>query len=132
MDCLENWYTDGLLCIGDAAHAMSPVGGVGINLAIQDAVATANILYDSLKGKQSVDSALLKRVQKRREFPARVTQRLQRTIQNGIFIRGQSNNQQKAPLIMRMLNKWAVLRQIPARLIGIGVRPEHIKTPSCK
>lgn len=132
MDCLENWYTDGLLCIGDAAHAMSPVGGVGINLAIQDAVATANILYESLKGKQSVDSALLKRVQKRREFPARVTQRLQRTIQNGIFIRGQSNNQQKAPLIMRMLNKWAVLRQIPARLIGIGVRPEHIKTPSCK
>ena len=132
MDCLEKWYTDGLLCIGDAAHAMSPVGGVGINLAIQDAVATANILYESLKEKKSVDIVLLKRVQKRREFPARVTQRLQRTIQNGILIRGQGNNQQKAPLLMRMVNKWAVLRQIPARLIGIGIRPEHIKTPACK
>ena len=132
MDCLEKWYTPGLLCIGDAAHAMSPVGGVGINLAIQDAVATANILYESLKEKKSADTVLLKRVQKRREFPARVTQRLQRTIQNGIFIRGQSNNQQKAPFLMRMLNKWAVLRQIPARLIGIGIRPEHIKTPACK
>ena len=132
MDCLEKWYTPGLLCIGDAAHAMSPVGGVGINLAIQDAVATANILYESLKEKKSVDIVLLKRVQKRREFPARVTQRLQRTIQNGIFIRGQSNNQQKAPFLMRMLNKWAVLRQIPAKLIGIGIRPEHIKTPACK
>lgn len=132
MDHLEKWYDEGLLCIGDAVHAMSPVGGVGINLAIQDAVATANILYPSLKEKIPIDTNLLQQVQKRREYPTRVTQRIQRVIQNGIINRRQNRQKQNAPLLMRMLDSWPLLRRIPARLIGMGIRTEHIKTPYIK
>jgi len=130
IDRLVKWYKDGLLCIGDAAHAMSPVGGVGINLALQDAVATANILYKSLLADGFAATSILSKVQKRREFPARVTQQLQIVIQKTI-VRGNYENKkfQRPPFIMRMLNRWFFLRRLPARLIGMGIRPEHIKTP---
>ncbi|MEI9946369.1 MAG: FAD-dependent oxidoreductase [Chitinophagaceae bacterium] len=133
IDHLDEWCRDGLLCIGDAAHAMSPVGGVGINLAIQDAVAAANILYKPLKEGKGVTTSTLRKVQQRRKFPARVTQRMQVAIQKGI-INGkvQTQKQQKPPMFMRMLNRWPRLRRLPARLIGMGVRPEHIRTPAVK
>lgn len=128
---LKKWYREGLLCIGDAAHAMSPIGGVGINLAVQDAVATANILWKPLKEQQHIDVTLLKKVQKRRMFPTRVTQRLQVYIQNGIFKSRQTGKrkQSKPPFMMRMINKFPLLQRIPARLIGMGIKPEHIRTP---
>lgn len=133
IDRLEKWYTPGLLCIGDAAHAMSPIGGVGINLALQDAVAAANILYQSLRENKNIDSAILQHVQKRRELPTKFTQRLQVTIQKGIISRRlQAGKQNKPPLVMRLLNRWPLLRRLPARLIGIGFRPEHIRTPGPK
>lgn len=128
---LTKWYREGLLCIGDAAHAMSPVGGVGINLALQDAVATANILWQSLKEQQHIGLKLLKKVQKRRSSPTTVTQRLQVYIQKGIFNSRQQgkNEKNKPPFIMRMINKFPLLQRIPAKLIGMGIRPEHIQTP---
>jgi 2-polyprenyl-6-methoxyphenol hydroxylase-like FAD-dependent oxidoreductase len=133
IDHLEKWYCDGLLCIGDAAHAMSPIGGVGINLAIQDAVATANILYKPLLERKSVETTELRKVQKRREFPTKFTQRLQINVQKGIISRRLENQRQKKPpFIMRMLNLWPYLRRIPARFVGIGIRPEHIHTPIAK
>ena len=128
LDRLPQWYRPGLLCIGDAAHAMSPIGGVGINLAIQDAVAAANILADPLRaGAVTLDH--LAQVQKRREWPTRVTQAFQRTIQNrviGPVLAG--NKQPKVPLAVKLLDWFPPLRGIPARFIGIGVRPEHIRT----
>jgi 2-polyprenyl-6-methoxyphenol hydroxylase-like FAD-dependent oxidoreductase len=131
IDHLEKWYTDGLLCIGDAAHAMSPIGGVGINLAIQDAVATANVLYKPLKENKRISTDTLALIQKRRTFPTRMTQQLQVGIQNGIFFKAISQQQSgKPPLFMRLLTRFPVLRRIPARLIGLGFRPEHVKTPS--
>src|SRR6266699_1740591 len=128
VDRLRRWYRPGLLCIGDAAHAMSPVGGVGINLAIQDAVATANILATPLKDNRvSVDD--LRKVQKRREWPVRVTQQLQLMIQKRLIARAlQSDASFAPPLFIRMLERFPALRRIPARLIGLGVRPEHVKT----
>lgn len=129
VDHLEKWYRDGFLCIGDAAHAMSPVGGVGINLALQDAVAAANITWRALKEKRHVDIPTLKKIQKRRTFPTRMTQRLQMGAQNGIIKRRLSGKKQKPPLLMRVLNKFQWLRKFPAKAIGIGIRPEHIKTP---
>jgi len=133
IDHLEKWYTDGLLCIGDAAHAMSPVGGVGINLAIQDAIAAANILYQPLQQNIVIDAPTLASVQKRREFPTRVIQKLQITIQNGISSRREvENKDKKPPLVFRLLTLFPVLRRIPARVIGIGIRPEHIRTPEMK
>ena len=128
IDHLEKWYCDGLLCIGDAAHAMSPIGGVGINLAVQDAVAAANILYPSLKeGKAAV--GMLVKVQQRREFPVRMVQRVQVTIQNGIMDRRSNTANTKLPLVFRLLKTFPFLSRLPARFIGMGVRPEHIKTP---
>ncbi len=128
LDRLPQWYRPGLLCIGDAAHAMSPIGGVGINLAIQDAVAAANILTEPLRaGAMTLDH--LARVQKRREWPTRVTQAFQRTIQNrviGPVLAGAT--QPKVPLFVKLLDWFPALRGIPARFIGIGVRPEHIRT----
>jgi len=122
IDRLKQWWRPGLLCIGDAAHAMSPVGGVGINIAIQDAVAAANILGD---GRCSVEN--LKRVQKRREWPVRVTQRLQILAQDRIIARVLSSKKPlRPPLFFRLLSRYAVLRRIPGRLIGMGIRPEHI------
>ena len=127
VDRLTRWFCPGLLCIGDAAHAMSPVGGVGINLAIQDAVAAANALSEPLrKGRLTIDD--LERVQKRREFPTRVTQWLQVVIQRRVIARVLGESKPfKPPLALRMINRIPPLRRIPARLIGLGIRPEHVK-----
>jgi 2-polyprenyl-6-methoxyphenol hydroxylase-like FAD-dependent oxidoreductase len=127
IDRLRQWYRPGLLCIGDSAHAMSPIGGVGINLAIQDAVAAANILAASLRrGPPTLDE--LRKVQSRREWPARVTQRMQMMVQNRIMTRVlQLTHEPKPPLAVRLLDRVAFLRRIPARLIGVGVRPEHVR-----
>ena len=126
---LTQWARPGLLCIGDAAHAMSPVGGVGINLAIQDAVAAANILAPVLR--QGVPKLSdLKKVQKRREFPTRVIQAFQVFAQNNFLaptLRGAKPP--KAPWFIKALNGWPWLRQFPARFLGMGVRPEHVRTP---
>lgn len=127
VDRLSRWYRDGLLCIGDAAHAMSPIAGVGINLAIQDAVAAANILSDALRlGVPPV--VLLAKVQKRRMLPTRLTQGLQRAIQDRVMTRVLNlTHDPKPPLAVRLLNRFAWLRRIPARLVGIGFRPEHVR-----
>jgi len=124
---LNTWFRPGLLCIGDAAHAMSPVGGVGINLAIQDAVATANILVPRLR-QGAATLADLRAVQRRREFPTRMTQRVQIAIQNRVIssvLRGTVTP--KPPWAVRMLGRFPVLRRLPARVIGMGFRPEHIR-----
>jgi 2-polyprenyl-6-methoxyphenol hydroxylase-like FAD-dependent oxidoreductase len=129
VDRLTRWYRPGLLCLGDAAHAMSPVGGVGINLAIQDAVAAANILAGPLQTR-SVTIEHLDRVQRRREWPTRVTQGAQVAIQNRVVASVLGGTQPLAPpLVLRLLGRFALLRRIPARLVGIGVRPEHVTTP---
>ena len=127
---LTRWSRAGLLCIGDAAHAMSPVAGVGINLAVQDAVAAANILAAPLRA-QRVTLDDLQRVQKRREWPTRVTQRIQLGIQNRVIrsVLG-ATAPIKPPLVARLLARSSHLRRIPGRLIGLGVRPEHVHTPS--
>ncbi|HEY2231179.1 MAG TPA: FAD-dependent oxidoreductase [Xanthobacteraceae bacterium] len=129
VDRLTRWYRRGLLCIGDAAHAMSPVGGVGINLAVQDAVAAANILAQPLAAG-AVDEDLLRRVQQRREFPTRVIQRMQVLVQQHV-ITGVLGTQAeiKPPLAVKLLRAFPILRRIPARIVGMGVRPEHIRTP---
>ncbi len=131
IDHLEKWYGEGLLCIGDSAHAMSPIGGVGINLAVQDAVAAANILYKPLSEKKSITIAMLKRVQRRRAFAARMIQRIQVVMQNGIMKRKTDKKlQTRIPFFLQMLKKFPLLRRIPARFVGMGVRPEHIHTPA--
>jgi 2-polyprenyl-6-methoxyphenol hydroxylase-like FAD-dependent oxidoreductase len=128
VDRLEKWCRPGLLCIGDAAHAMSPVGGVGINLAIQDAVATVNLLGPILKHRLPTESEL-ESVQRRRSFPTRATQRLQVAIQNNIIGTVLSSDKpQTAPWPMKLLDRIEILRRIPARVIGVGFRPEHIRT----
>ena len=127
VDRLRTWHRPGLLCIGDAAHAMSPVGGVGINLAIQDAVAAANILSGPLaSGRLSDDD--LARVQRRRELPTRVIQRGQLVIQDQFLRKAlERRGEVTVPLAMRLLQWFPVLRRIPARLVGVGVRPEHVR-----
>ena len=128
VDRLRRWYRPGLICIGDAAHAMSPIGGVGINLAVQDAAASANILAEPLRrGMVTIDT--LKQVQDRREFPARVTQRLQIVMQNKVIEPALANKGErpKAPLFLKMM-QWPLLRRLPGRLLAFGVRPEHIHT----
>jgi 2-polyprenyl-6-methoxyphenol hydroxylase-like FAD-dependent oxidoreductase len=127
IDRLVKWYRPGLLCIGDAAHAMSPIGGVGINLAIQDAVATANILWDRLS-RNTVSLADLERVQLRRELPTRMTQRLQIILQNNVIQSVLGNSDFRLPSFMKLFNRWPFLRRIPARIVGIGFRAEHVKT----
>jgi len=127
IDRLVKWYRPGLLCIGDAAHAMSPIGGVGINLAIQDAVAAANILWDRLS-RNTVSIADLERVQLRREFPTRMTQRLQIILQNNVIHRVLGNPDFGLPSFMKLFNRWPFLRRIPARIVGIGFRAEHVRT----
>jgi 2-polyprenyl-6-methoxyphenol hydroxylase-like FAD-dependent oxidoreductase len=124
---LRTWYRDGLLCIGDAAHAMSPVGGVGINLAIQDAVAAANVLWAG-----EFSPRVLRSVQDRREFPTRVTQQFQVLVQERILSRVLASDADAAnpPLVLRLLSRFAVLRRIPARIVGVGVRPEHVRSPA--
>jgi 2-polyprenyl-6-methoxyphenol hydroxylase-like FAD-dependent oxidoreductase len=124
---LDTWYRPGLLFIGDAAHAMSPVGGVGINLAIQDAVATANILVPRMRhGAATLDD--LRAVQRRRERPTRLTQRMQIAIQNRVIssvLRGTATP--KPPWPVRILGRYPALRRLPARIVGMGFRPEHIR-----
>src|SRR3954447_2001672 len=126
VDRLETWHRPGVLCIGDAAHTMSPVGGVGINLAVQDAVVAANLLAAPLR-EGRLTEADLARVQRRREMPARVTQRLQVLVQNRVITRVLGREGAlKPPLALKLLARFPRLRRLPARLIGIGVRPEHI------
>lgn len=138
VDRLERWWKPGLLCIGDAAHAMSPVGGVGINLAVQDAVAAANILARSLAdatvGAGSL-TPLLAQVQKRRLFPTRVTQALQVTVQNRVLapvINKKREQRTTAPWPLRLLQRWPALLKIPAYAIGVGIRPEHVHSPATR
>ena len=132
IDRLHQWWRPGLLCIGDSAHAMSPIGGVGINLAIQDAVATANLLAGRLRtGTPTPDE--LHTVQRRRQWPARMTQWIQIVIQNRIISRALLlQRDPKPPLALTLLDRVALLRRIPARLIGIGFRPEHVRLPGAR
>ena len=129
VDRLRHWSRPGLLCIGDAAHAMSPIGGVGINLAIQDAVAAANILGPKLAANKLGDQDL-EAVQKRRELPTRITQKAQVLIQNNVIGKVLASDHPLAvPWPFKLLQAWPFLRRIPARMIGMGFRPEHIHTP---
>ena len=127
IDHLREWSRDGLLCIGDCAHAMSPIGGVGINLAIQDAVAAANLLTQPLLDG-GVTTAHLRRVQSRREFPTRMTQRFQVFMQRRFLAPALSRQAPlpRLPWPFRLLRAFPLLRRIPARMIGVGVRPEHV------
>jgi 2-polyprenyl-6-methoxyphenol hydroxylase-like FAD-dependent oxidoreductase len=127
---LKRWTRPGLLCIGDAAHAMSPVGGVGVNLAVQDAVATANLLAGKLVNGCPTE-AELDAVRKRREFPVRMTQRMQVMVQNNIISMALKPGQGpvKPPLFARVINAVPWLQGITARFIGLGVRPEHVRSP---
>jgi len=128
VDRLPRWHRPGLICIGDAAHAMSPIGGVGINLAIQDAVAAANLLAEPLRSG-SLSDAHLSLLQRRREWPTRLTQRMQVIIQNRVIRRVLGTGERLPPArTIRLLARFPFLARLPARLIGIGFRPEHVRT----
>ena len=131
LDRLTCWQRSGLLAIGDAAHAMSPIGGIGINLAIQDAVAAANALAAPLAAREDVDP-LLHKVQTRRLFPTRVIQEFQKLAQDRIIGRLLQVGEPitKAPLAIRLLDRFPVLRRIPGRFIGLGVRRERVRSPA--
>ena len=130
VDRLRQWQLPGLLCIGDAAHAMSPIGGVGVNLAVQDAVAAANLLYGPLRSGADLYDAL-RGVQERREWPTRMTQRLQLAVQNNLITRVlASKATPKPPWPLRLIGRMPLLQRIPARLLGLGFRPEHVRTPA--
>jgi 2-polyprenyl-6-methoxyphenol hydroxylase-like FAD-dependent oxidoreductase len=132
VDRLKCWHRPGLLCIGDSAHAMSPVGGVGINLAIQDAVATANILVPAFR-RGPIDEGPLRAVQRRRMFPTRATQWMQVIIQNRVIKSAlQSRGPLPTPWILRQVERHPWLRRIPARVVGVGFRPEHVEFLSGK
>ncbi|MGE4241205.1 FAD-dependent oxidoreductase [Ramlibacter sp.] len=126
---MPRWWRDGLLCIGDAAHAMSPVGGVGINLAIQDAVAASNLLAQPLREGRLAASDL-EAVQRRRQWPARVTQRAQVAVQNVVLspVLARTAQPDRVPLPVTLLQRLPLLRRLPARMVGIGVRPERVRT----
>jgi len=126
---LKKWCREGLLCIGDNAHAMSPAGGVGINLALQDAVATANLLAARLR-ERPVTMSELEQVQRRREWPTRVIQSMQAFIHRNVVTGRSTGNDDKLPLLPRIFLWFPFLRGLPARLIGLGLRPEHVRSPS--
>jgi 2-polyprenyl-6-methoxyphenol hydroxylase-like FAD-dependent oxidoreductase len=127
IDRLPLWHKPGLLCIGDAAHAMSPVGGVGINLAIQDAIAAANLLAGSLSGEGPLSDQLVAQVQKRREWPTKVIQAIQVVVQKRIISRVLGGTGKvKPPWFLRLFIYFPILRRLPARLIGLGVRRERV------
>ena len=129
IDRLKTWWKPGALCIGDAAHTMSPIGGVGINIAVQDAVAAANILAAPLREGRLRDSDLAA-LQIRRFFPARATQAIQVFLQNGIIAPSLAapGGKMKMPFFVRLLQWFPILRRLPARVIALGVRPEHVAT----
>jgi 2-polyprenyl-6-methoxyphenol hydroxylase-like FAD-dependent oxidoreductase len=131
LDRLTCWWKPGLLAIGDAAHAMSPIGGIGINLAVQDAVAAANVLAGPLARGEDVDP-LLHKVQDRRLFPTRVIQAAQKAAQDNVIGRLLQPGEaiRKAPLIVRLLDRFPLLRRIPGRFIGLGVRRERVRSPA--
>jgi 2-polyprenyl-6-methoxyphenol hydroxylase-like FAD-dependent oxidoreductase len=131
LDRLTTWHRPGLLAIGDAAHAMSPIGGIGINLAVQDAVAAANILAGPLARGEDV-TPLLHKVQDRRLFPTRVIQGAQKAAQERVIGRVLQSTApiRQAPLIVRLLDRFPLLRRIPGRIIGLGVRRERVRSPS--
>jgi 2-polyprenyl-6-methoxyphenol hydroxylase-like FAD-dependent oxidoreductase len=129
LDRLTRWSRPGLLAIGDAAHAMSPIGGIGINLAIQDAVAAANILAEAIAGGADPDP-ILARVQKRREFPTRIIQSGQKVAQDNIIGAVLSGAPVSAPRAVRLLDQYPFLRRIPGRLIGLGIRRERVRSPA--
>jgi len=126
---LRKWYREGLLCIGDAAHAMSPAGGVGINLAIQDAVAAANLLAEKLR-QGPVSIVDFHKVQRRREWPVALIQRMQAFIHRHVVTGRETSSQSSLPLFPLLLKHFPILRQLPARFIGIGPRPEHVRSPT--
>ena len=126
---LRKWWRSGLLCIGDAAHAMSPVGGMGINMAVQDAVAAANRLAGPLRAGKLTDEDL-QAIEERRTLPMRFTQGLQLTVQRQIISRVlKTQERPKPPAFLKLFGVFPILRRIPARLVGIGIRPEHVQTP---
>ena len=126
---LRQWWRPGLICIGDAAHAMSPIGGVGINIAVQDAVAAANRLAAPLKAG-TTSSGHLQAIQARRDFPARMTQKIQLTMQNRIIGPAlQSTRDPQPPWLFKWFDAFPFLRRIPARLLALGIQPEHVQTP---
>lgn len=130
VDRLKRWHVPGLLCIGDAAHAMSPIGGVGVNVAIQDAIATANLLAGPLR-QGPVEEASLARVQARRMPAVRVTQAMQLMMQDNVVAPTlASHTKLKAPLALKALDRFPAFQWLPARLIGVGVRPERVKSPA--
>jgi 2-polyprenyl-6-methoxyphenol hydroxylase-like FAD-dependent oxidoreductase len=126
VDRLERWHRAGLLCIGDAAHAMSPLGGVGINLAIQDAVAAANVVAGPLRDGRLGETDLA-RVQRRRQWPTRVTQALQVFLQRRLITRALEGRggPMRAPLAFRIIGRCPLLQRLPARIVGLGIRPER-------
>jgi len=126
---LRTWYREGLLCIGDAAHAMSPAGGVGINLAIQDAVAAANLLAEKLR-QGPVSIVDFDKVQRRREWPVALIQRMQAFIHRHVVTGRETSSKSSLPLFPLLLKHFPILRQLPARFIGIGPRPEHVRSPA--
>jgi 2-polyprenyl-6-methoxyphenol hydroxylase-like FAD-dependent oxidoreductase len=129
VDRLRQWWRPGFICIGDAAHAMSPIGGVGINIAIQDAVAAANRLAGPLKTGKVGDNDL-RAIEDRRRFPARLTQSIQLTMQNQIIRRALAGTKRpKPPLLFKLFDRIPALQRIPGRLLAVGVRPEHVQTP---
>lgn len=128
IDRLTRWARPGFACIGDAAHAMSPVGGVGVNLAVQDAVATANLLWDKF-GSGGPSLADLDLIQERRLFPVKATQAMQVLVQNNLVNRAISDKEFAPPLIMRIIGALPWLQGLTARAIGLGVRPEHVHSP---
>jgi len=132
LDRLTRWHQPGLLAIGDAAHAMSPVGGIGINLAIQDAVCAANALALPLRERADVDR-LLHRVQDRRMLPTRLIQGAQRAVHERLLrplIEGTRKLPEQPPLLMRLANRYPLLRRIPGYFIGHGIRQEHVRVPA--